>query len=555
MMQQETLRSPVAIVGGGPVGLMLALFLDHHGVPSVVFSTDTTVRWHPKGSTHNSRTMEHYRRLGFSEQVRHLGLPHEHPTDVAYFTRFNSWELKRLRMPSTAQKLDWVAQSPKLSQVPEPIHRANQMYVETFLLERARRTPNITLRFGWEVRSFSEQSGGVVVEAEQNSNGVRETWSAQYLVGCDGGRSFVRRTLGIKYHDSEALKQAYFGGRMQSTYLRAPTLGRDFLGRRRGFQYWIVNPELRTTIVDINGQDEFLLWTKAAAPDNLSDDVHIGNVLRRCAGAEIPFQVISHQPWTAGIALVSEGFGAGRVALAGDAVHLFTPTGGFGMNTGVDDAANLSWKLAALVHGWGGSRLLETYEIERKPVAFRNTRAAKNLAKNVGDVPVRPEMEEDSPAGARARLDAAQFLSGFAEEFASIGVQLGARYDSSPIVIPDGAPPPDSPVEYIPTSVPGGRAPHFWLAAGRGAGCSVFDQFGAGFTLLRFRETADNSGDIASAAKRLRVPLKVVDICDPEARDLYDCDLALIRPDQHVAWRGNRSPADPDGVISQIIGL
>lgn len=267
------------------------------------------------------------------------------------------------------------------------------------------------------------------------------------------------------------------------------------------------------------------------------------------------FQVISHQPWTAGIALVSEGFGAGRVLLAGDAVHLFTPTGGFGMNTGVDDVANLSWKLAALVHGWGGSRLLETYEIERKPIAFRNTEAAKNLAKSVGDVPVRREMEEDSPAGARARLDAAQFLSRFGEEFASIGVQLGARYDGSPIVIPDGTPPTDSPVEYIPTSVPGGRAPHFWLAAGRGAGGSVFDQFGAGFTLLRLRETADNGGDIASAARRLGVPLKVVDVYDPEARELYGCDVALIRPDQYVAWRGNRSPADPDKVISRVIGL
>jgi hypothetical protein len=225
------------------------------------------------------------------------------------------------------------------------------------------------------------------------------------------------------------------------------------------------------------------------------------------------------------------------------------------MNTGVDDAANLSWKLAALVHGWGGSRLLETYEIERKPVAFRNTRAAKNLAKSVGDVPVRPEMEEDSPAGARARIDAAQFLARFGEEFASIGVQLGARYDGSPILIPDGTPPPDSPTEYIPTSVPGGRAPHFWLAAGRDAGSSVFDQFGTGFTLLRLRETADNGGGIASAAKRLGVPLKVVDVSDPEARELYGYDLALIRPDQHVAWRGDRSPADPDRVISQVIGL
>jgi 2-polyprenyl-6-methoxyphenol hydroxylase-like FAD-dependent oxidoreductase len=555
MIEQETLRSPVAIVGGGPVGLMLALFLERHGVSSVVFNTDPTVRWHPKGSTHNARTMEHYRRLGFSDQVRGLGFPRDYPTDVAYFTRFNAWELARLRMPSTAQKLDWVAQSPKLSQVPEPIHRANQMYVEALLLQRARLAPNITLRFGWEVRSFSEQADGVRLEAEQVSSGAAERWNVLYLAGCDGGRSFVRRTLGIGYHDSEALKQAYFGGRMQSKYLRAPTLGRGFLAGRRGFQYWIVNPELRTTIIDLNGEDEFLLLTKADGPDRPFDDDLIGNVLRRCAGAEIPFQVLSRQPWTAGIALVSESFGSQRVVLAGDAVHLFTPTGGFGMNTGIDDAANLSWKIAALVQGWGGSRLMETYESERKPIALRNTQAARNLAKSVGDVPVRPEMEEDSPAGAKARLEAAQFLSGFGEEFASIGVQLGARYDGSPIVVADGAPPSDGPAEYVPTSVPGGRAPHFWIDVRRCAGGSAFDHFGTGFTLLRLREAADSGAGLASAAKRLGVPLKVVDLCDPEVRDFYGRDFALIRPDQYVAWRGNRCSENPHKVISQVIGI
>ena len=149
-------NTPVAIVGGGPVGLMLALFLDRHGVKSTVFNNEQTSRWHPKGSTHNSRTMEHYRRLGIAAEVRRLGLPQDHPTDVAYFTRYNAWELARVVMPSEEEKARAVIAAPRTHQNFEPIHRANQMYVERFLLNHARTRPNITLRFGWRVGEFSE---------------------------------------------------------------------------------------------------------------------------------------------------------------------------------------------------------------------------------------------------------------------------------------------------------------------------------------------------------------------------------------------------------------
>src|SRR5690242_12405567 len=157
--------TPVAIVGGGPVGMMLALFLDRHGVRSVVFNSEPDVRFHPKGSTHNARTMEHYRRLGLAETVRALGLPQDHPTDVAYFTRFNGFELARLRMPTSAEKRAAVASSPKTSQIPEPIHRANQMYVERALFAAVRSRPNITVRFGWTVESLSQDAEGVSLRA------------------------------------------------------------------------------------------------------------------------------------------------------------------------------------------------------------------------------------------------------------------------------------------------------------------------------------------------------------------------------------------------------
>lgn len=204
------------------MGLVLALFLDRHGVKSTVFNTETGPRFHPKGSTHNARTMEHYRRLGIADKIRALGLPDDHPTDVASFTRFNAWELARLKMPSNAQKRAAVAAAPRTDQIPEPIHRANQMYVEQTLFDHVRTRPNITLRFGWQVESFAEAHDGVTLQAARISDGARETWRADYLVGADGGRSFVRKALGIDYGGSEALKQAFFGGRMVSVHLRAP---------------------------------------------------------------------------------------------------------------------------------------------------------------------------------------------------------------------------------------------------------------------------------------------------------------------------------------------
>src|SRR5665647_776787 len=384
---------PVSIVGGGPVGLMLALFLDLHGVRSVLFNIEETTRWHPKGSSQGARTMEHYRRLGISESVRALGLPADHPTDVIYFTRFGGWELARLPMPSAAQLRQAVAAAPKTDQVPEPLHRANQMYVEKFLLDHVRTRPNITLRYGWRVEDFADDGDGVTLNAICERDGRQETWRSAYLAGCDGGQSMVRRALGIRY-SGESLQQAYMGGRMFSTHVRVPTLARDFLRNDRGFQYWVINPELRTTITSINGNDEYMFWTRAKGEDANADDRAVVDAMRRSTNSDIAVEVLAHHPWTAGMALVAERYGAGRAFLAGDSLHLFTPTGGFGMNTGIDDAANLAWKLAAMVQGWGGRELLASYEAERKPIAVRNTGAARQLSKNIGDIAIPPAVED-----------------------------------------------------------------------------------------------------------------------------------------------------------------
>jgi 2-polyprenyl-6-methoxyphenol hydroxylase-like FAD-dependent oxidoreductase len=530
---------------------MLALLLARHGVASTVFNTAPEVRTNPKGSTHNARTMEHYRRLGLAEKVRTLGLPPDHPTDVAYFTRFNAWELARLPMASANALRARREAAPSTDQVPEPLHRANQMYVEPLLFAEAGRRDPITLRFGWDVESFSQDAACVTLEAA-GPEGARERWRAQYLVGCDGGRSFVRRTLGIHYAGFENLQQVFFGGRMLSSHLRIPDLYPKVAGQRLAFQYWAVNPELRLALVALNGRDEFLIWTGAERDDPPAEA--IADRVRRAIGVPLEVEVLSTYAWTAGVALHAERFGEGRVQMAGDAVHLFTPTGGFGMNTGVDDTANLSWKLAALVQGWGGANLLASYEAERKPVAIRNTTAARALARNVGSVTIPPDVEADTPAGAAARRELGAFLATFGEEFASIGVQLGARYDASPLVLADGTPPEDDYITYRPSGVPGGRAPHLWLDEGRGTGSSLYDRLGIGFTLLRLGADAPDAAPFTAAAARLGIPFTVLDVALPAARPLYGRALALIRPDQHIAWRGDTLPADPAQVLKTATG-
>ncbi len=375
---------------------------------------------------------------------------------------------------------------------------------------------------------------------------------AAYLVGADGGQSIVRRALGIRYGGKVLEPQDYGTGATVSTHLRAPDLYRRVIKQKHCWQYWIVSARVRSLLTALDGDSEFLFNTRCRSVDDPPDRDFIAQRLRDAIGEDVAVEYLSYTPWTAGQALVADSFGRGRMILAGDAVHLFTPTGGFGMNTGVDDAANLGWKLAALVQGWGGPKLVESYEAERRPIAFRNTGHAARLTGSFADVPIAREMDESGPAGDRARAAAGKYLSSFGEEFASIGVQLGARYDGSPIIAGDGtAPPPDDPAIYVPTAIPGGRAPHVWLADRS----SLFDHFGPGFTLLRLPGCRADGGTLAASFARRKIPLTVYDVPVPEARDLYQSSLALVRPDQHVAWRGDALPEDCDALVGHGDGM
>jgi hypothetical protein len=274
-------------------------------------------------------------------------------------------------------------------------------------------------------------------------------------------------------------------------------------------------------------------------------------MFQAAVGAPIELEILSRGTWTAGHALVADRFQRGRVLLGGDAVHLFTPAGGLGYNTAVDDAVNIGWKLAAVLKGLADPALLETYEKERRPLAVRNTGFARTFADSLGLYTPAPAIEDDTPEGAEARSAAGAHFNVHARtEFNIPGVTFGGRYDGSPIIVPDGTvPPADAANAYTATACPGGRAPHLWLADGR----SLYDAFGFEWTLLRLRRDSPVAEDIAKAARSLGLDLTVVDVDRDEARDLYEADAALIRPDQIVAWRGT-ARSDALQVVARVSG-
>jgi 2-polyprenyl-6-methoxyphenol hydroxylase-like FAD-dependent oxidoreductase len=566
MKDSKELSTPVAIVGGGPVGLVLALYLDFYGVKCTIFNTESEARWHPKGNGQNARTMEHYRQLGFSDEVRALGLPDDHPFDQAYFTRLSKHEIYRFPMPNRVERIAMRREMPVTDQMPEPMYHVNQMFVERYLLERARKSSLIDVRFGWQVEWFTQDENEVKIHARKTDGSQEDTWTASYAVACDGGRSLIRKTLGIGYEGDVQKKDAYWAGQFFSIYMRIPDLYPKFVGHRRAWMYWAVNPDANTrgVIIALNGVDEFMMLVKPKGGRTEVDKDEIVHWIQQSIGADIPVHIIGYYPWSAGQALVAERYKAGRIMIAGDAAHLFTPTGGFGMNTGIDDSANLAWKLAALVQAWGGPRLLDSYEIERKPVGYRNTGASRKYASRMHDANVPDDVELDGPIGDAARKIASELSYVRKNHFVrpedqdAVGVQLGSRYDSSPVIIPDGEAPadvfPETYDEYTPSGLPGGRAPHLWLDDKRIMGSSLFDRFGKGFTLLRLSRGAGGTKALEHAAAARGIPLVVLNLDLPEARTLYGRDFALIRPDQHIAWRGDALPEDVDGLLMTVTG-
>jgi hypothetical protein len=305
------------------------------------------------------------------------------------------------------------------------------------------------------------------------------------------------------------------------------------------------NRDRRAFMAAVDGKGEFAFHTQLREgedPERISDATAAG-LFGAAAGARIDATILSRTTWTAGHALVAEGFGRGRVLLGGDAAHLFTPAGGLGYNTAVEDAVNLGWKLAAAVRGVAGPGLLKSYELERRPAAVRNTGYARGFAESLGSFVPKPGIEDDGSAGDELRREAGEYLERHGRaEFNIPGITFGTRYDSSPVIVSDGSQaPPDAANRYEPSASPGGRAPHVWLDDGR----SLFDTFGFEWTLLRLGPKPPSGERFVAAARRAGMELEVVDVPSDAARELYEAPLALVRPDQVVAWRGaDDAPAD-----------
>ena len=540
------LKTPVLIVGAGMVGLSLAVELGSRDVPCILINDGATTAGHPQGNSLNSRTMEHFRRLGLSAEIRAAGLPADHATDVVYATRFAGWELARLPMPSTAQKLDDPAQT---EQTPEPIHRANFFYVEPILKAQIDALPSVDVRFGHRLISYQQDADGVTASVEHAVDGAVLEIACDWLIGCDGARSTVRQALGIGYAGKGGEDETFMRGRMLSTYVDAPALA-DIMTFEPGWHYWTINEDDRASVATLDAKGKYVVLTRMP-PGEDETSIDAAAAFLRTVGADIPVEILSVKSWMAGLALVADRYQDRRVLMAGDAVHLFTPTGGFGMNTGVDDAANLGWKLAAAVHGWALPALLDTYEAERRPIGLRNTSMSHQFASAVAGLEIPPALEDDTPEGEAERERIGAHLATFTEEFRSLGIQLGARYDGSRLIADDGTDAPeDSPFEYVPSAVPGGRAPHVWLAPGD----ALFDHFGANFTLLRLTDNPPDVAALVDAARRRNIPHDVVDISDPEVREIYGADLLLLRPDHHIAWRGDAVPQSPDRLWAQVTG-
>jgi len=542
----------VIIVGGGPCGLMLANELGRRGARAVLINDKPGTAFNPQANATQARTMEHFRRLGFADEIRALGLPADFPTDIAYFTRFAKHELARFALPSAREakkRVESLSDSWSAAELP---HRVSQKYVEAALRRHAEKLPGISLNYGWRLVGFREEEDHVVAEIECVSDGVRRTVRGSYLVGADGPRSTVRQQMGWRYTGETGVQRDFMGGRMYAIYAHCPAFY-EVVPHPPAWMNVTFNRDRRAFMAAVDGKGEFAFHTQLRDNEREEDvtEQRAREMFQAAVGVEIPVDILSQGTWTAGHCLVAEKFQQGRVFIGGDAAHLFTPTGGLGYNTAVEDAVNLGWKLAAVIRGHASQPLLDSYEQERRPMAIRNTAYARGFADSLGLFSPPEGIEDEGPEATEIRRRAGEYLAAHGRlEFNIPGVTFGGRYDGSGAVISDGThPPPDAANTYIPSACPGGRAPHVWLSDS----VSLYDRFGFEWTLLRLGGPSGNAEPLIAAARQRSLPLTVVELADTAARELYGADLVLVRPDQIVAWRGDGSQ-DAVSIFSQLLG-
>ncbi|MBX3653075.1 MAG: FAD-dependent oxidoreductase [Ramlibacter sp.] len=543
----------VLVAGAGPCGLMLANELGLRGVRCLVVDPKPSTATNPQANATQARTMEHYRRIGIAQEVRALGLPEDHPTDIAYFTRFATHELARLRLPTAAQARAVVQGLSGSWSAAELPHRVSQKFVEVVLRHHAQRLPGNDLRFGWELRAFEDTGEGVRAQIARVGEDALQTVQARFLVGADGARSRVRARLGIEHEGATGLQRGFMGGKMFALYLRAPGFYAA-LPHDRAWMYVSFNHERRVFMASVDGLGEFAFHAAVHPHETPEDWTHddARRIFREASGMDIPFEVLSTGLWTAGHSLVASTYQRGRVFIAGDAAHLFTPTGGLGYNTAVGDAVNLGWKLASVVKGVSSPALLDSYDAERRPIGTRNTGYARVFADSIGLMQASPVLEQDTEAAQALRQEAGARLQAHVKrEFNIPGVTFGERYDHSPIVLADATPvPPDTANDYVPSKKPGGRLPHTWL----GPGDSLYDHLNFEWTVLAGARAGARAKRLAEAGRQAGLDVGLLVL--PVSCSVYDDDdLLLVRPDQMVAWREGAAAADPVSLWAAVACL
>ncbi len=497
----------------------------------------------PKMDFVGVRTMEFCRRWGIVPWVHAAGYNRAYPQDCAWVSSLTGHEFGREPFPAPKDEVA-LPQSPYSRG-----ERCPQNFFDPVLSRFASSFPTVTIRRDTELLGMEERADGVTARVRDLRSGAEEAIEAACVVGCDGGSSAVREHLGIPMTGPAAL-----------TYTTNVIFRRANLEALHGlapaYRYIFIGPEgTWATMVAINGRDEWRFSLVGDAQRRTPDEAEMRAAIIRAVGRDFDFEVLSILPWVRR-QLVADRYGTDRVFIAGDAAHLTSPTGGFGMNMGIQDAVDLGWKLAAVLGGWGGPDLLRSYEVERRPVAIRNVNeATANLKRMLAPRDAKPAPEVFAPG---AEHDAARKAFGdrytemMRREWYTPGIHLGFVYEGSPVIVPDGTPPPpDEVTTYTQTARPGSRAPHAWLADGR----STLDLFGRGFVLLRFG--GGDAATLATAARARGVPLSVIALDEPAVHALYARRLVLVRPDGHVAWRSDAAPdaAEAARILDTVRGV
>jgi len=530
----------VVIVGGGPVGLTLAIDLGQRGLRCLLVEARTESLFLPKMERCNARSMEIYRRLGLADEIRSASSPTDASMDIGVVTTLVGEPVIRLAYPTVDEGRESSARCRDGSIPLEPYQVISQYTLEPLLREHAEKLENVEVLFGHELVSHTDQGDHVTSEIRA-AGGTSFTVRSAYLVGCDGGRSGVRKALGFKLEGDGSLaerNQIFF--RSRDLFEKA--------GAKPCRMYFFMNAD--RSVLTVQDDPTYLRINTRFE----GDEAETTQFVRDLVGLDIEVDLISTNAWKLHL-LVADHFGTGRVYLAGDSLRLVIPTGGLGLNTGIGDATDLAWKLEAAVRGWGGERLLASYEAERRPVALRSVAGSRyaHQGQRAWQELMRPEIDASHPEAAgvqRAVTHVAATTQRRTHEM--VGTELGYTYVGSPVIVEgdDELDLPDVPEVYLPTARPGARLPHMWLDDG----VALHDQLGRQeFTLLRLADVGGVEG-LRAAFDHLGVPLSVLDVPSDELAAAYGAPAVLVRPDLHVAWRGDPTRADAASVAARVSG-